>query len=370
MHLLLQDSGFRTGGVVMAEVDLGASKLTPVQATADAKLMVEALKNTPGVEAATAMSDPPISGWYSASHRFSIGAHGVVHTDMQAWPELVSPDYFAVMGTRIQQGRSFDLADEAGSRLCILGASAARYFFPGEDAIGRFVFSGGSNPALDGKRKTNMKDSCRVVGVAEDARFRSLRDAPPRMLYEPLGKDNLGTDFTLAMRGPNPAVGARALRDAVRRVTPSAVQPTISTFNQLVKQNLRTERLLMALSLCFAGVALLLTALGLYGLLSRMVALRTKEIGIRMALGAQRRSVMVLFIRQGLLLVLVGMTAGLVAAVAAGRLLRSLLFGVQSATPYMFAAAVAIILIVTVLASYVPARRATKVDPMVALRYE
>jgi putative ABC transport system permease protein len=298
-----------------------------------------------------------------------LGAHGAVHTDMQTWPEWVSPGYFAAMGTRVLEGRSLTRADQSGSPVCVLSASAAAYFFPGEDAVGRSLYSGGSDPSQDGKN-LDPKHACRVVGIAEDARFRSLREAPPRMEYELGTDDGLGTQFSLAVRSPSAGVGTAAIRDAVHRVVPGAAEPTIFTFNELAQKHLQRERMLMALSVCFAGIALLLTALGLYGLLARSVTLRTKEIGLRLALGASPRDALAMVVLHGLKLALAGTAVGLVMAIAIGRLLRSLLFGVQPASPLLLASVVAVLFVVAFGASYIPARRATNVDPMMALRYE
>ena len=370
LHLLLENSGFRTEGVVMADVDLSAAKLTREQAARDARQIVEALENVPGVEAATVIGTPPLHNGWAAAHFFSLDSHGAVHTDMQTWPEAVSPGYFKAMGTRILEGRSLTRADQNTGSVCVLSASAATYFFPGEDAIGRSVYRGGSDTSRDGKTNLDPSDACRVIGVAEDARFQSLRETPPRMEYNLAKDDDLGTQFSLAVRSPSARVAAAAIRDAVRGVAPGAREPTIFTFNELVQTHLQRERMLMALSVCFAGIALLLTALGLYGLLARSVTLRTKEIGLRLALGARPRDALAMVVLHGLKLALAGTAAGLVMALAVTRLLRSLLFGVQSTNPWMLAGAVVALLAVALGASYIPARRATKVDPMVALRYE
>ncbi|PYV27530.1 MAG: hypothetical protein DMG24_04455 [Acidobacteria bacterium] len=335
LHLLLEHSGFRTNGVVMADVDLSAAKPTRKQAARDVEQMLEALENAPGVQAATLLSAPPIHDGWAAGHYFSLGNHGEVHTDMQTWPESVSPGYFATMGTQILEGRGLTRADQNGSSVCVLSASAAAYFFPNEDA-----------------------------------RFLSLREAPPRMLYSLAAGDKWGTHVSLAVRSSSTGIGAAALRNAVRQIVPSAVSPTVYTFNELVEAHLRQERMLTTLSLCFAGIALLLTALGLYGVLVRSVTLRTKEIGLRLALGARPGDALGLVMRQALRLVLSGIGIGLVIALGVTRLLRSLLFGVQPDSPLMLAAAAALLIVVALFASYLPARRATKVDPMVALRYE
>jgi len=247
-HLLLEASGFCTQGVVMADLDLSAAKLTQPQAGTDVREIVEALEKAPGVEATTVLSSPPIHNGWAAGHYFSLGKHGEVHTDMQAWPESVSPGYFAALGTRILEGRGLSRADQNGSAVCVLSASAAAYFFPNEDALGRFVYSGGSDSSKDGS-DLDPKNAYRVVGVAEDARFLSLREAPPRMLYRLAADDEWGMRLSLAVRSPSPGIGADALRKAVRQAVPSAVPPTIYTLNELVETHLRQERMLMSLSL-------------------------------------------------------------------------------------------------------------------------
>jgi len=153
-------------------------------------------------------------------------------------------------------------------------------------------------------------------------------------------------------------------------VAPTAVRPAIFSFHELVQEHLRQERMLVALSACFAAIALLLTALGLYALLARSVLLRTREIGVRLALGAQPGEALRMVIWQGLRLVLTGTLIGLAAALAVARLLGGVLFGIRPTDPFTLAAVVAVLLSVALVASIIPGRRATKVDPMVALRYE
>jgi predicted permease len=369
VHLLLEQTGFRANGVVMADVDLSAAKLTPKEAARGVQQIVEVLESTPGVQAATLLSAPPLHDGWAAGHFFSIGKHGEVHIDMQTWPESVSPGYFAAMGTRILEGRGFSWADQNSGSVCVLGASAAAYFFPNEDALGRFVYSGGPDPSKDG-RDLDPGNACRVVGVAEDARYLSLRQAPPRILYRLAAGDEWGTRVSLAVRSSSTGGGAAALRNAVRRVVPAAVPPEVFTFNELIAAHLRQERMLTMLSACFAGMALLLTALGLYGVLLRSVTLQTKEIGLRIALGARPVDALGPVVRQALRLVLSGIGIGLLVALGVTRLLRSLLFGVRPDSPLALAAAAAFLLVIGLLASYLPARRAMKVDPMVALRYE
>jgi len=369
-RLLLEDSGFRPDGVVLAEVDLSPGKANPTDATRKAQQIIDALASAPSIDSAAVMSSPPLHGWWSSAHYYSLAHDGAVHSDMQAWPEAVSADYFPAIGTPILKGRGFAHADLKGAPVCVLSSSAAQYFFPGEEAVGRFVYAGAEDQALDGKAPADPKDTCQVVGVAADARFQSLREPAQRVIYHVIPQSEIPGNFFVVVRSRNARLASTAIQEAVRKLVPEATAPTVFTFNELLAEHLRQERMLMALSACFAGVALLLTALGLYGLLSRNVVVRTKEIGLRLALGAQPRDALALVLWQGLRLVIVGSVVGLIAAFGAAKLLRSLLLDAQPDKPLLPIAAVAALFIVALAASCIPAWRATKVDPMEALRYE
>ena len=190
------------------------------------------------------------------------------------------------------------------------------------------------------------------------------------MLYYLASPDNWGAQFVLAVRSSGSGVGAAAIREAVTQSVPLAPAPTTYTFNELVASHLQQERMLVALSTSFAAIALLLTALGLYGLVSRSVLLRTREIGLRLALGALPRNTLLLVVGQGLRLVLIGGAAGIVAALAVARLLRSLLYGVRGADAATLAAVVAALVAVALVACVIPARRAARLNPTESLRCE
>jgi putative ABC transport system permease protein len=209
-----------------------------------------------------------------------------------------------------------------------------------------------------------------VIGVAADARFRSLREAAPRMIYTVARKDGIGSEFFVVARGASPSLVSGAIREAARRIVPTAEAPTVFTFDQLVATHLRRERILTGLSRSFASIALLLTVMGLYGLLMRSVVVRTKEIGLRLALGARPRDAVGLVLGQGLSLVAIGTVVGTGAAFAAMGLLKSLLFGVSATDPLIFAGVVGALFVVALAASGIPAWRGTRIDPMQALRYE
>jgi predicted permease len=369
VHLLSEQAGFRPDGVTIATVDLSPVNPTPKQAARNVRGIGKVLNAAPGVEASTILSVVPINDDWTASHYFSLGKHGAVHTDMQTWVESASPGYFEVMGTAILEGRGFTHADESGARVCVLSSSAAAYFFPNEDAVGRFVYSGGEDPQKDGE-DPDPRNACRVIGVSEDARFLSLREAPPRVLYNLATGDDWGTQASFAVRSSSASLAAEAIRHAVRKQVPGVPDPEIFTFNELIKDHLEKERMLMSLSVSFGCVALLLVALGLYGVLARSVTLRTKEIGLRLALGAQPRDTVIQIIRRGLQLVIVGAIVGVAIALPGMRLLKGLLFGVNPDNPVAFAMVVVLVFGVVVAASCIPAWRAARVDPMIALKYE
>jgi predicted permease len=369
-RLLQEDSGFRSHGAILAEVDLSANKVTQTVATRDAQQIVDAIESTAGVDSAAVMSSPPLHGWWSAAHYYSLDQKGTRHVDMQTWPEEVSLDYFATIGTPILKGRAFTRSDSSGAPVCVLSASAAQNFFPGEQAVGRFVYAGEEDPTQDGKGRVDPRNICQVVGVAADARFQSLREPAQRAIYHLIPQEEVGADFFVIVYSRQSQIATAAILEAVRNVAPGAPQPTVFTFDELLATHLRQERMLTALSACFACVALLLTALGLYGLLSRTVVLRTKEIGLRLALGAQPRDALSLVLRDGLRLVIVGTVFGLIAAFGIAKILNSLLLGVQSNGPLLIIAATLALFLVALGASCIPAVRAARVDPMEALRYE
>jgi putative ABC transport system permease protein len=370
MHLLTVASGFQSEGLVVADVDLDSLKMNDLKTTQIAQQLLDSIESTPGVKSAAAMSLLPLEDSWSAGHYYSVGQNGEVHYDLQTWGETISPGYFRTMGTHIIEGSEPAKADVGGDQVCVLSQSAAGYFYPGANPVGQFIYYGGADPSTDGKTKASPENTCRIIGVAENAHFRSLREAPPRILYRLAGKEDFGSQFALAVRGPNTTVDAAAIRAAFRQVVPAAAAPTAKTFDQLVEAHLRSERMLMALSLCFAFIGLLLTGLGLYGMLARGVALRIKEIGLRLALGARPRDAFLRVIGEGLRLVVIGLAIGIAMALAVARLYRSLLFGVQAADPLPLIVVALVLLGVALIASGIPAWRATKVNPMEALRYE
>ncbi len=363
---LRENSGFAAGNVVLAELESGSSGLSQKGAAGKALEYLRQVRGMPGVQSAALMSMAPMNNGFSVSEYYARDANGNLRVNRQIWPEQVSMQYFAVMGTRLMEGRSFTDADLSGEQVCILSRSAATYFFPDKAALGESLNDG------DGKEKTNERTSCRVIGIAEDARMASLLQPAPAMVYFPIERetDAAFTYSTIAVRAANSQLGTDAIRSTAVRVFPSAASPRIYLFRDAANSDLSRQRLLGSVSGGFALLALALLATGLYGILSRTVTEQQSEIGIRMALGARREQIVSTLARTAAVHVGVGLIAGVLMAALAARLLRTLLFGVSFQSPEIALATLGVLLGVLILAFVVPAARAASVDPIKALRME
>jgi predicted permease len=293
----------------------------------------------------------------SSAGGYAIDGAGAGITLHENW---VSPDYFATAGLRILSGRPFDEHDgERGPRVAIVNESAQRYF-RGARALGQ--------------RLGSSQLDTEVVGVVRDARTQTLHDAPVPMVYFPL--DQMNGQFQTALTNMDirvagdAASAAPALRAAIRRAEPDLLLDDVAPMSARLARDLSRERLVAWLAFSFGALALLLASIGLYGILSYNVARRTQEIGVRMALGARRSVVMRSILGQSGRLTVMGLAIGLLGAAAGSRYLSGLLYGVTPLDPMVLALVAAVFIVVTTLASYVPARRATRVDPLIALRSE
>jgi predicted permease len=279
---------------------------------------------------------------------------------LRTFANAVSPRYFEVMGIPVLEGRSFaQTDDERAARVAVVNQAFARQLFGQADAIGRRVGLGA--PA---------REMMEVVGVVKDAKHVDLREAPAPMLYVPFAQHPRPLRELEVRTAGDPTAVVSVLRRELAGVDPRVPVLGPLSLRERVDASIAGERLIAKLSAGFGALALGLASIGLYGVMAYVVARRTAEIGIRMALGARRADVRRLVLRDTLALVLGGMLIGLPAALAAGRLLSSQLYGLTWRDPFAIMAGLSMLSAAALAAAYLPARRAARVDPLVALRYE
>lgn len=317
----------------------------------------------PGVRSATLSSNGLFqnsdSGDPIAVEGYTVKAGEELHSRM----DHVGPGYFSTVGIPLLRGREIGPQDSAPAlRTAVVNMAFVRQFFPHTDPLGKHLWD--TFPGNPGEME--------IVGVVGDAKFHSLREPiRPRIfipIFNPLW-DHPTVSFEIRAAGDAESIG-KSLRRIVQETNPAFSPIEISTMSGLVDRSLGMDRLITALASCFGGLALLLAAIGLYGVMSYAVARRTNEIGLRMALGAQRRDVLRLVLGHGSALVITGVGIGILGALGLNRFISSMLFGVKPLDPPTFIGVSLILMGVALAASFIPARRAMKVDPIVALRYE
>ncbi|HJQ33856.1 MAG TPA: ABC transporter permease [Pyrinomonadaceae bacterium] len=365
MRLQQVDPGFQPRGVLAMLVSLPPNKYSDQarRATFDRQLL-EQLRALPGVKSAATNTSLPMSGW-NQSGSFRIEGRTVAPNESAPhgarW--MPSEDYFQTMGIPLIKGRYFDARDTADAPgVAVIDETLARKYWPDEDPVGkRITFEGG-------QQQPRWRE---VVGVVAHVRNEGLEGESRGQYYVPYAQRANNTDVFVVLRTDgDPSSLAPAVRGAIASVDRDLPVYRVTTMEKMVSDSLSQRRFSMFLFGVFAALALALAVVGLYGVMSYGVAQRTHEIGLRMALGAQRGDVLRMVVGQGMLVVAVGLGVGLVAAFGLTRVMSSLLFGVSSADPLTYAGIAVLLAAVALLASYIPARRATKVDPMVALRYE
>jgi predicted permease len=273
---------------------------------------------------------------------------------------VISPGFFETMEMPLRNGRTLtERDDQKAPKVVVINETAARKYFPNEDPIGRRF---GTSVETAGQLE--------VVGVLRDAKYDSVRDPVPPTMYVPYLQSRLANAVFQVRIAGDPAAAIRVVRETVRQIDPNLPLMNVSTQVETVEKRLAQERVFAQAYALFGALALVLASVGLFGLMSYSVARRTNEIGIRMALGAQRRDVLRLVMGESLLLVVVGTAIGLVTAVAASRLIATLLFGLAATDGVTVTTAVTVLLGVSAIAGYLPARRAARVDPLTALHYE
>ena len=358
-NLRAVDTGFGKENVLLASVNPALNGYTPERSANFFNELLTRTRALPGVKYASLADDSPISGGWD---QYGIVVEG--YTPREGEPmsidvTSVSSDYFKTLAIPLVAGRDFNAEDRAGSPgVTIINEKMARYFF------------GTTNP-LGKKIGLEKVPDLTIVGIVKDVQYVTLREDVRRHFYLPTTQQKVFLGLTLHVKTENDPRGlAELLRADLKSIDPHLPLYDIKTLSTEINESLIQERLVTWLSSAFGVLATLLTALGLYGVLTFSVARRTREIGIRVALGAQRRDVFRLIMTRGVLLVGVGVVVGVGASIAFSRLLESLLFGVR---PNSLATLVAVscgLIAVALVACWLPARRATQVDPLLALRYE
>jgi len=348
------DKGFAALSTVTMGVQLDARYNQPQRQNEFFRTLLARLQAMPGVAEAAAVDHVPLGGGESLS---LIEVEGFPFDQKTAFESrVVTPRYFAAMGIPLLEGRDFDDGDMAGRPpVIIVSRSFEQRYFPGRSALGGRVRANGWQA---------------IVGVVADVRMRELDVTPPMQIYSPLWRTPRGA-VSVVVRGALPAERiASAARGVVRNMDSALAVADVRSMEQLVSEASAERRFQTLVLTVFGGVSLFLSLLGLYALMAYTVQRRTAEIGIRMALGAQRSAVLGLVARQGAILWLGGITLGFACSWSVTGWMRSLLFEVQPTDLPTFVGVATLFCAVAAIAFYVPARRATRVDPVISLRYE
>jgi putative ABC transport system permease protein len=354
------DPGFQAEEVLTARIIVSAERYGPAETAGFYEALLTRIRSLPGVTAAGAVSLAPLAGILSPT---DTEVEGWVNPPDASRPvevsQVVTPDYFTTLGIPLLEGRSFDDRDRLGSLpVAIVSEKLAKKYWPGRSALGGRI-----------RRDNNEHPFAEVVGVVADVRQDGL-DAPPiyGTFYLPHAQLPYTVMYLTVRSATEPSTLVSAIREELRTLDPSVPLYQVRTMEQLVSENTATQRFSMLLQAVFALIALSLSAVGLYGVLSFTVSRRTAEIGIRIALGAQQSGVRRMVIRQGLTIVLLAVALGVAGAFASARLLEGLLFGVTARDPLTYLVVVGVLVLVALVACWIPARRASTVDPVQALR--
>jgi len=375
LHLWNVNPGFATNHIVALKVGVSHSLTkTPSRTRVAYKQLIERIRQIPGVEAADSTTAVPLTGeggylpfWLDSQKPESLQA-----APRMGW-FLTGPDYLRTMGMQLLQGRFLTEHDDTKSPcVTVIDSNFARAFFPDGKPIGHTITAGFA-----------AFGPCAIVGIVNHVTYASMQDSGPANQYQAYYSLYQDPDQWVPINYPDASIIVRTPLDAATLIPAikaavyqdSSDQPiyNVQTMQQIISYSMSEQRFPMILLGAFAGLALLLASVGIYGMISYSVTQRVQEIGIRMALGANKARVLRLFISQELKLVFGGIAIGSIGALILTRTLRSfshLLYGVGSQDPLTFATVSIVLIALAALAGYIPARRATKVDPMVALRYE
>jgi putative ABC transport system permease protein len=363
LRLLAVDPGFAADRLVTLSTQTPPAARSPEQRAAVLRAVLDRLAAVPGVRGVGAVSRLPLMGsnisstlWIEGSATPEADRPGVEY-------RVATPGYFQAMGIALRSGRRFDARDDALSAapVALINQSLARRFWPGQDPVGRRIKLGANQ---------DRKPWTTIVGVVGDVRHFGLDVEPRPEVYVPYAHSPLFAPILVVRTATDPAPMVRELGEAVRSAAPGLPVYNVAPMRELMERSTAQRRFLMWLLTAFAVAALLLAAVGVYGIVSQSVAQRTREIGLRMALGARPAAALRLMALDGLRSMLPGLAVGVAGAMGLSRTMRSVLFEVGPLDPVVFAAAAVTLGLCGALACYVPARRATRVDPLAALRHE
>jgi putative ABC transport system permease protein len=358
------DPGINTRNVLTIDIRLPRSKYQPPQQAAFFQQLLERLRALPGAQSAGAGYPLPLSG---TDEGVGLSIEGLPPADPRQWrtvgPRIVGGDYFNAFQIQVKSGRVFTDSDGRDTPpVVVINEALAREYWPNQDPIGKRI----SFDSRGGQPRWRE-----IIGVVGDVRYLGLDQGLEPEIYIPFIQFGGPWPATLVVRANGaPRSVIAAIRKVVQAMDKDQPISNIHTLDELLDKSVSPRRFTLLSLGIFASVALALAAVGIYGVMSYLVAQRTHEIGVRIALGAQPRDVLRMVVGRGLRLVLIGLGAGLVGALALTRLLRNLLFGVSATDPLTFAIIAVLLLMVALSACWVPARRATKVDPLVALKHE
>ncbi|MGH9161552.1 MAG: FtsX-like permease family protein [Vicinamibacteraceae bacterium] len=362
-QLMRVDIGFDRDRLLVAGVDPHAAGYKPAELPALYRRLVERVGAVPGVTAASMSKFGPFGGGYITSSGSEVEGYTRRRNERIVTAEdYITPGYFRTVGLAMKMGRTFRPQDTAHSRkVTIINETMAQRYFQDRNPIGKRWGYG-----------TNFDEwGFEIIGVVQDARYNDLKDDLPNMAYLPVAQraDDYLNSIEVRTEG-TPAPLADTIRHVLHEAEPRLSVSSVETLDGRVVHTMRHERLLARLTMGFSSVALFLACLGLYGTISYAVMRRTAELGVRIALGASRGAVQWLILREALTLVLIGLLVGLPSALVVSRTMATLFYGILPSDPAAHGAAVATLITIAALAAYVPARRASRVDPILALRAE
>ncbi len=362
VNLLRVDLGVKTENVVTFRISPELSGYNPPQSRALFERIEEQLAGIPGVGSVSASMVPLSSGSNWGSGLTVKGYSRDPRADTHSMFNVIGPGFFGQLGVPLMAGREFTDRDTlAGPKVAIVNERFAKHFFGNQNPIGRKFTDGQGNVTLN----------IEIVGLVKDSHYAGVKQNPPRVFYTPWRQnDRIGAISYYVRTGLSTDQLIPQIRQRMKALDPDLPLEDLRTFDEQIRRNIRSERMVLQLSASFATLATLLAMLGLYGVMAYSVTRRTREIGIRIALGAPRSRIRAMVMRELLVILGAGLLLGVPTALFLARLTETELFGVKSFDGSVIAGAILALTIAALLAGYLPARRATRIDPMIALRYE